>query len=51
MKLTTEQIAKIEETLVLIVVVYEDIKFELIDHITSEIKKIYEKNLHFNYLN
>lgn len=38
MKLSKVQIAKIEETLVLIGVVYEDIKFELIDHITSEIK-------------
>jgi len=38
MKLTTEQIATIEETLVLNGVVYDDIKFELLDHIASEIE-------------
>lgn len=31
MKLTTEQIAKIEETLLLNGVIYDDIKLELID--------------------
>jgi hypothetical protein len=46
MKLTTEQIAKIEETLVLNGVVYEDIKLELIDHIASEIENnIGENNI------
>jgi hypothetical protein len=40
MKLTTEQIAKIEETLVLNGVVYEDIKLELIDHIASDIEEL-----------
>ena len=40
MKLTTEQIAKIEEALVLNGVVYEDIKLELIDHIASDIEEI-----------
>jgi hypothetical protein len=40
MKLTTEQIAKIEETLVMNGVVYDDIKLELIDHIASEIEEI-----------
>ncbi|TWI01208.1 hypothetical protein IQ05_00779 [Flavobacterium tiangeerense] len=38
MKLTTEQIAQIEETLILNGVVYDDIKIELIDHIASEIE-------------
>ena len=48
MKLTTEQIAKIEETLVLNGVVYEDIKLELIDHIASEIENnIGENNILF----
>ena len=44
MKLTTEQIAKIEETLVLNGVVYDDIKLELIDHIASEIENNVGKN-------
>jgi len=43
MKLTTDQIAKIEETLVLNGVVYEDIKLELIDHIASDIEEIISK--------
>jgi hypothetical protein len=48
MKLTTEQIAKIEETLVLNGVVFEDIKLELIDHIASEIENnIGENNILF----
>ena len=49
MKLTTEQIAKIEETLVLKGVVYEDIKLELIDHIASDIEdKIENQGLDFD---
>lgn len=48
MKLSIEQIAKIEETLVLNGVVYDDIKLELIDHIASEIEKnIGENNILF----
>ncbi len=43
MKLTTEQIAKIEETLVLNGVVYEDIKIELTDQIASEIENNIKK--------
>ncbi len=39
MKLTTEQIAQIEETLVLNGLVYQDVKLELIDHIASEIEE------------
>ena len=39
MKLITEQIAKMDETLVLSGVVYDDIKIELTDHIASEIEK------------
>jgi hypothetical protein len=38
MKLTTEQIATIEKTLVLNGVVYDDIKLELVDHIATEIE-------------
>ena len=38
MKLTTEQIAKIDETLVLNGLIYEDIKLEITDHIASEIE-------------
>jgi hypothetical protein len=38
MKLTTQQIATIEETLVLNGVVYDDIKLELVDHIATEIE-------------
>lgn len=40
MKLTAEQIVKIEENLVLNGVVYDDIKLELIDHIASDIEEI-----------
>jgi hypothetical protein len=40
MKLSTEQIAKIEETLVMNGVDYDDIKLELIDHIASDIEEI-----------
>ncbi|MFV8321849.1 hypothetical protein [Flavobacterium sp. LB3P21] len=48
MKLTNQQIAKIEETLVLNGVVYDDIKIELIDHIASEIEeKIYNETSSF----
>jgi hypothetical protein len=39
MKLTTEQIAKIEETLVINGLVYQDVKLELLDHIASEIEE------------
>lgn len=39
MKLTTEQIAQIEETLVLNGLVYQDVKLEIIDHIASEIEE------------
>lgn len=39
MKLTTEQIAIIEQTLVLNGIVYEDIKLEILDHIASEIEE------------
>ncbi len=39
MKLTTEQIAQIEETLVLKGLVYQDVKLEIIDHIASEIEE------------
>jgi hypothetical protein len=38
MKLTTEQIQKIEQNLILNGIQYEDIKLELIDHIASEIE-------------
>lgn len=40
MKLNQEQIAKIDETLVLNKVVYDDIKLELTDHIASDIEEI-----------
>lgn len=40
MKLTTEQIAQIEKTLVLNGLVYQDVKLEIIDHIASEIEEI-----------
>jgi hypothetical protein len=39
MKLTTEQIAQIEETLVLNGLIYDDIKLEVTDHIASEIEE------------
>ena len=38
MKLTNQQIASIDETLVLDGVVYDDIKLELLDHIATEIE-------------
>jgi hypothetical protein len=38
MKLTTTQITKIEETLVLNGLIYDDIKLEVTDHIASEIE-------------
>lgn len=48
MKLTNEQIAIIDETLVLNGLIYEDIKLEIIDHIASEIEAtINEKNIPF----
>ncbi|MFV8331812.1 hypothetical protein [Flavobacterium sp. GSP14] len=39
MKLTTEQIAQIEETLILNGLVYQDVRLELLDHISSEIEE------------
>ncbi len=39
MKLTTDQISKVEETLVLNHIQYDDIKLELTDHIASEIEE------------
>lgn len=48
MKLTTSQIAIIEETLVLNELIYEDIKIELTDHIASEIEILLdEKEINF----
>ncbi len=48
MKLTIEQIAKIEETLVLNGLIYDDIKLEVTDHISSEIEaEIEEKEISF----
>jgi len=48
MKLSKEQIAIIDETLILNGVVYDDIKLELIDHIASEIENnIGENNILF----
>jgi len=44
MKLTAEQITKIEETLVLNGLIYEDIKLEVTDHIASEIELIINDN-------
>lgn len=44
MKLTTEQITKIEETLVLKGLIYEDIKLEVTDHIASEIENKLEND-------
>lgn len=44
MKLTAEQIATIEETLVLKGLVYDDIKPEVTDHIASEIENKLENN-------
>lgn len=44
MKLTTQQIATIDETLVLNGLIYEDIKLELTDHIASEIEATMNDN-------
>jgi hypothetical protein len=44
MKLTTQQIAKIDETLVLNGLIYEDIKLEVTDHIASEIENAIKDN-------
>lgn len=44
MKLTTEQIATIEETLVSKGLIYEDIKLEVTDHIASEIENKLQNN-------
>lgn len=44
MKLTTQQIAQIEETLVLNGLEYDDIKLEVTDHIASEIEVLMEEN-------
>jgi hypothetical protein len=44
MKLTNQQIAQIEETLIINGLIYEDIKLEVTDHIASEIEeKIYNE--------
>lgn len=49
MKLTTEQIAKIDKILVLNGLIYEDIKLEVTDHIASEIEaKMENKNISFD---
>lgn len=45
MKITTSQIAKIEETLIINGIIYEDIKLELTDHIASEIEFKMTENL------
>ena len=48
MKLTTQQIAEIDETLVLNGLIYDDIKLEVTDHIASEIEaKMEEKDILF----
>ena len=48
MKLTTKQIALIDETLVLNTLTYSDIKYEVIDHIATEIETILsDKNIGF----
>lgn len=44
MKLTAEQIAKINETLFLNGLIYEDIKLEITDHVASEIENQLENN-------
>mgnify|MGYP000954006274 CR=1 FL=1 len=44
MKLSAQQIAKIEETLVLNGIQYDDIKLEVLDHIASEIEALQEVN-------
>lgn len=49
MKLTQEQIAEIDETLVLNGLIYEDIKLEVTDHIASEIEaKMKESTILFD---
>jgi len=49
MKLTTQQIAEIDETLVLNGLIYDDIKLEVTDHIASEIEtKMEESNILFD---
>ncbi len=49
MKLTTEQIAEIDETLVLNGLIYDDIKLEVTDHIASEIEaKMEESSISFD---
>ncbi|MFI0490966.1 hypothetical protein [Flavobacterium sp.] len=49
MKLTTEQIAEIDETLVLNGLIYDDIKLEVTDHIASEIEaKMDESSISFD---
>lgn len=45
MKITASQIEKIEETLLLNGIIYEDIKLELTDHIASEIEFKMTENL------
>jgi len=48
MRLTTSQIAKIDETLMVNGIIYDDLKLELIDHIASEIEaEIKEPDLDF----
>ena len=48
MKLSNQQIAQIEETLVLNGLIYDDIKLEVTDHIASEIEeKIYNEKSSF----
>ena len=44
MKLTNQQIAQIEKTLVLNDLKYDDIKLEVIDHIASEIEVLMDEN-------
>ena len=48
MKLTTEQIAAIDETLVLNGLIYDDIKLEVTDHIASEIEAKMETSISFD---
>lgn len=51
MKLTTEQIAKINQTLIEKGLVYEDIKLELIDHIATDIEvELENKEYNFDYV-
>lgn len=48
MKLTNEQIAIVDQTLVLNGLIYEDIKLEITDHIASEIEvEMNDKNISF----